>query len=51
MYHSIKPGKVWLDTNGNPIHTHVFSAFYNEKEKLWYRKFPNCGSGWGVLLD
>jgi hypothetical protein len=23
-YHSIRPGEVWLDTNGNPIQAHGF---------------------------
>lgn len=36
MYNSIKPGKVWLDTKGEPIQAHGFSVFYNEKEGLWY---------------
>ena len=36
MYSSIRPGKVWLDTNGKPIQAHGFSVFYNEGEKLWY---------------
>ena len=35
-YTSIRPGKVWLDTNGKPIQAHGFSVFYNETEKLWY---------------
>ena len=25
-YHSIRPGEVWLDTNGNPIQAHGFWA-------------------------
>ena len=33
---SIKPGKIWLDTEGNPIQAHGFSVFYNEQEKLYY---------------
>lgn len=36
MYNSIKPGQVWLDTNGKPIQAHGFSVFYNEEEKLYY---------------
>lgn len=35
-YNSIKPGKVWLDTEGKPIQAHGFSVFYNEQEKLYY---------------
>ena len=34
--HSIKPGRVWLDTAGKPIQAHGFSVFYNESEKLYY---------------
>lgn len=55
---SIKPGKIWLDTNGKPIHAHGFAIFYNEKEKLWYwygeNKEHSDGKGtvwhWGVRL-
>lgn len=36
MYNSIKPGKVWKDTNGNRIQAHGFSVFYDEKEKQYY---------------
>lgn len=36
MYHSIRPGKEWLDTSGKPIQAHGFSAFYSEDEKRWY---------------
>ncbi len=58
MYHSIKPEKVWLDTNGKPIQAHGFSVFYNEKEKRWYwygeNKEHTNGKGtvwhWGVRL-
>ena len=35
-YNSIKPGKVWLDTEGKPIQAHGFSVYYNEREKLYY---------------
>lgn len=34
MYNSIKPGKVWKDTNGKCIQDHGFSVFYHEKENL-----------------
>lgn len=33
-YQSIKPGRVWLDTNGNPIQAHGFQLF--EKDGLYY---------------
>lgn len=36
MYNSIKPGKVWKDTNGKPIQAHGFSVFYDEKTKTYY---------------
>lgn len=36
MYHSIRPGKIWLDTSGKPIQAHGFSVFYNETENLYY---------------
>ena len=36
MYNSIRPGQVWLDTDGKPIQAHGFSVFWNEQEKLWY---------------
>ncbi len=35
-YHSIMPGKSWLDTNGKPIQAHGFSVFYNEGTYYWY---------------
>lgn len=36
MYNSIKPGKVWKDTNGKRIQAHGFSVFYHEEECLYY---------------
>ena len=35
---SIRPGKVWLDTNGKPIQAHGFQAFYDEPNAryIWY---------------
>lgn len=36
MYNSIKPGKIWKDTNGKRIQAHGFSVFYHEKENLYY---------------
>ncbi len=37
-YTSIRPGKVWLDTEGKPIQAHGFSVFYDENRKryCWY---------------
>ena len=59
-YNNIRPGKVWLDTEGNPIQAHGFSVFYNEQEKLyfWYgeNKAKTVGGKkntvwhWGVRL-
>ena len=34
-YKSFHPGKVWLDTNGNPIQAHGFSVFYNAEDKTY----------------
>jgi hypothetical protein len=36
MYNSIKPGKIWLDTNGNPIQAHGLSVFYKDGIYYWY---------------
>lgn len=44
-YHSIHPGRVWLDTSGKPIQAHGFSVFYHEQEKLWYWYGDNIKSG------
>ena len=44
-YHSIRPGRAWLDTSGKPIQAHGFSVFYNEQEKLWYWYGENNGKG------
>ena len=35
-YSSFRPGKEWLDTDGNPIQAHGFSVFYDETKKLYY---------------
>lgn len=35
-YNSIKPGQVWLDTNGNRIQAHGGSVFYHEDIYYWY---------------
>lgn len=34
MYNSIRPGQVWLDTDGKPVQANGFSVFWNEQEKL-----------------
>lgn len=54
----IRPGNLWLDTNGKPIQAHGFSVFYNEQDNLWYwygeNKEKTDGKGfiwhWGVRL-
>lgn len=32
-YHSIRPGRVWLDTSGKAS---GFSIFCHEQKKIWY---------------
>lgn len=47
VYHSIKPGQTWLDTNGKPIQAHGFSVFYNDGVYYWYgenKEFTTQGS-------
>lgn len=56
MYHSIRPGQVWLDTNGNRIQAHGGSIFYEESTKTFYfygenKEYTTKGSEiwtWGV---
>lgn len=36
MQTSIKPGQVWLDTEGKPIQAHGFSVFYKDGLYYWY---------------
>ena len=56
MYNSIKPGQIWLDTNGKPIQAHGFSVFYKDGTWYWYgeNKEKTDGKGtiwhWGVRL-
>ncbi len=58
MYNSIRPGQVWLDTEGKPIQAHGFSVFYNEEAKLYYwfgenKEYTHKGGAdwhWGVRL-
>ena len=35
-YTSIRPGEVWLDTEGKPIHAHAFQLFYKDGTYYWY---------------
>lgn len=58
MNNSIKPGKIWTDTQRKTIQAHGFSVFYNEQKKLWYwygenKEFSKKGGmiwHWGVRL-
>ena len=34
-YSSIRPGKVWLDTDNKPIYAHGFSVFYDKVNNRW----------------
>lgn len=48
-YHSIRPGEVWLDTNGNPIQAHGFQVFYEDMDSMYYwygenKEFTTLGS-------
>ena len=36
MYNSIRPGQVWLDTDGNRIQAHGGSVFYKNGVYYWY---------------
>lgn len=36
MYTSIRPGQVWLDSEGKPIQAHGFSVFYQDGVYYWY---------------
>ncbi|MFC9947956.1 family 43 glycosylhydrolase [Streptomyces pratensis] len=36
MYDSIRPGQIWLDTNGNRIHAHAGSLLYEDGIYYWY---------------
>ena len=55
-YHSIRPGEVWLDTNGNPIQAHGFQVFYEDEDSMYYwygenKEFTTLGSNvwtWGI---
>lgn len=57
-YSKIYPGKVWRDTDGNPIQAHGFSVFYDENTLQYYwfgenKEFTKKGGTvwhWGVNL-
>jgi len=35
-YNSVRPGKVWLDTDGKPIQAHGFQICYADGKYYWY---------------
>lgn len=35
-YHSIRPGEVWLDTEGNPIQAHAGQIVWHDGKYYWY---------------
>ncbi len=53
-YTSIRPGKIWLDTNGNRIQAHGGSVFYENGIYYWYGENKEKSDGrngiwhWGV---
>jgi hypothetical protein len=54
-YHSIRPGQLWLDTEGKPIHAHGFQIFVGDDGMYyWYgenKEHTHLGSNvwtWGV---
>ena len=53
-YNCIRPGQVWLDTNGKRIQAHGGSVFYENGVYYWYgeNKEKTVGDGtlwhWGV---
>lgn len=54
MYNSIKPGQVWLDTDGKRIQAHGGSVLYHEGYYYWYgenKEKTDCTTNiwhWGV---
>lgn len=54
MYHSIRPGQLWLDTEGKPIHAHGGSILFENGTYYWYGENKECSTGgngvwhWGV---
>ena len=46
-YTSIKPGQIWLDTNGKPIQAHGFQVMEKDGTYYWYgenKEFTTLGS-------
>lgn len=56
MYNSIRPGQVWLDTEGKRIHAHGGSIFYENGKYYWYGENKEKTDGvspiwhWGVRM-
>lgn len=54
MYHSIRPGKVWLDTKGKRIQAHGGTVMYLDGIYYWYGENKERTTGendiwhWGV---
>ena len=54
QYHSIRPGQVWLDTEGKRIHAHGGSVMFWEGKYYWYGENKEKTDGttdiwhWGV---
>lgn len=53
MYHSFRPGEIWLDTDGQPIQAHGGGMLLHEGVYYWYgenKAAPNtCKDGGGHL--
>ena len=40
QYTAFEPGKVWNDTEGNPINAHGGGILYHEGTYYWYGEYP-----------
>lgn len=55
-YDAFYPGKVWLDTNGNPIQTHGGAVYYEDGVYYWYGENKEFTDGknpiwtWGIRM-
>lgn len=56
FYGEITPGKVWLDTNGNPIQAHGGALYYENGTYYWYGENKEYTDGvngiwtWGIRM-